>query len=147
MDFSKPLFDAEQGLNLLVVGVGGQGVLLASNVLGEVGLILELDVKKSEVHGMSQRGGSVNSHVRWGKEVFSPLIGKGEVDVLVSLERLETLRYLDLLHPGSVIIADPFALYPVTVTSGKASYPDEKLARAVVNQVIPREHTGMLFLS
>ncbi len=75
-------------MNFLVVGVGGQGVLLASNVLAEAGLILNLDVKKSEVHGMSQRGGSVNSHVRWGPEVFSPLIGQGEVDVLVSLERL-----------------------------------------------------------
>lgn len=137
MSSQKPVLDAHVGLNILVVGVGGQGVLLASNVLGEVGLGLGLDVKKSEVHGMSQRGGSVNSHVRWGTEVFSPLIGKGEVDVLLSLERLETLRYLDMLHPESVIIADPFALYPVTVTSGRATYPDEETVRSLVAQVTP----------
>ncbi len=125
-------------MNFLVVGVGGQGVLLASNVLAEAGLILNLDVKKSEVHGMSQRGGSVNSHVRWGPEVFSPLIGQGEVDVLVSLERLETLRYLNMLHPDSIIVADPHPIYPITVTAGKMVYPEDGAVRSWVAQVVRR---------
>ncbi len=130
------VLNGKEHLNFLVVGVGGQGVLLASNVLSEAGLLLNLDVKKSEVHGMSQRGGSVNSHVRWGPEVFSPLIGKGEVDVLISLERLETLRYLDLLHPDSVVIADPHPIYPITVTAGKGVYPEEDEVRSWVAQAI-----------
>ncbi len=134
------VFDGRDTVNFLVVGVGGQGVLLASNVLSEAGLILGLDVKKSEVHGMSQRGGSVNSHVRWGKQVFSPLIGKGEVDVLISLERLEVLRYLDMLHPDSIVVADPHPIYPITVTAGKAVYPEEEQVRKLVAEVTSRAH-------
>ncbi|NPA90764.1 MAG: indolepyruvate oxidoreductase subunit beta [Chloroflexi bacterium] len=130
------VLNGKEYLNFLVVGVGGQGVLLTSNVLSEAGLMLGLDVKKSEVHGMSQRGGSVNSHVRWGPEVFSPLIGKGEVDVLLSLERLETLRYLDLLHPESIVIADPHPIYPITVSAGKRVYPEEEDVRSWVAQVV-----------
>ncbi|KPL08132.1 hypothetical protein AMJ86_01875, partial [bacterium SM23_57] len=87
-----------KAINFLVVGVGGQGVLLASNILAEVGVESGYDVKKAEIHGMSQRGGSVNSHIRWAKWVKSPVIGKGEVDYLVSMEKLETLRYLEMLR-------------------------------------------------
>ena len=81
-----------------MVGVGGQGVILASEIVSEVMMRAGCDVKKSEVHGMAQRGGSVNSHVRFGKKVYSPIIKKGEVDILFSFEQLETMRYLDLLN-------------------------------------------------
>jgi len=86
--------------NLLFVGVGGQGVLVASKILVEVLLKAGFDVKKSEVHGMAQRGGSVVSQVRFGQKVYSPLIKKGEGDILVSFEQLETLRYLDSVMSG-----------------------------------------------
>ena len=92
-------------INFLVTGVGGQGALLASDVLATVGVRAGYDVKKAEVHGMSQRGGSVTSHVRWGEEVRSPVIGRGEVDYLVALEKLEALRYVTMLRPrGTVIV-------------------------------------------
>lgn len=109
--------------NVLVVGVGGQGVLLASEVLAEVALLSGLDVKKSEVHGMAQRGGSVVSHVRFGKKVHSPLIERGEADFLVSFEKLETLRYLDLLHPAAWVLINDQEVLPLPVSSGKAQYP------------------------
>ena len=86
-------------LNFLLVGVGGQGTLLASNVVANAGVRAGFDVKKAEVHGMAQRGGSVSSHTRWGDKIRSPLIGRGEVDYLVSFERLEALRYVDMLRP------------------------------------------------
>jgi indolepyruvate ferredoxin oxidoreductase beta subunit len=111
--------------NFLIVGVGGQGALLASNVLAEVGMVAGFDVKKAEVHGMSQRGGSVNSHVRWGEKVYSPVIGEGEVDILISLEKLETLRYLDMLHPGGKVFIGEFKIPPLTVSSGQDHYPDD----------------------
>jgi indolepyruvate ferredoxin oxidoreductase beta subunit len=89
-------------IDFLVAGVGGQGALLASNVLADVGVRAGYDVKKAELHGMSQRGGSVNSHVRWGEKVLSPVIGRGEVDYLIALEVLEGLRYLTMLRPGGI---------------------------------------------
>ena len=92
--------------NVLLAGVGGQGVLLGSEVLAEVASLAGFAVKKSEVHGMAQRGGSVVSHLRFGAEVFSPLISRGAADYLVSFERLETLRYLDFLHAGSVVLVN-----------------------------------------
>ena len=112
-----------QTQNLLVVGVGGQGSLLASNIIAEVGRRAGYDVKKSEVHGMAQRGGSVSSHVRWGDTVRSPLIPLGKADILVSLERVEALRYLEYLHSASKVIVDDHVIVPVTVTAGSASYP------------------------
>ncbi|MBE9546422.1 MAG: 2-oxoacid:acceptor oxidoreductase family protein, partial [Proteobacteria bacterium] len=83
--------------NMLLAGVGGQGILLAGEIICKVMMASGYDVKKSEVHGMAQRGGSVTSHVRYGKKVFSPIAGKGDVDILISFEKLETLRYLDYL--------------------------------------------------
>lgn len=109
--------------NVLVVGVGGQGVLLASEVLAEVALLSGLDVKKSEVHGMAQRGGSVVSHVRFGRKVYSPLIERGEADFLVSFEKLETLRYLEHLHPAAWVLINSQAILPLPVSSGKTRYP------------------------
>ena len=121
--------------NFLVVGVGGQGALLASNVLADVGVEVGLDVKKAEVHGMSQRGGSVNSHVRWGKNVCSPVIGDGEVDILFSLEKLETLRYLNMLRKTGKVFIGEFSIPPLTVSSGDDHYPDDMEISALIRQV------------
>ena len=109
--------------NVLLVGVGGQGVLLGSEVLAAVAAIAGFEVKKSEVHGMAQRGGSVVSHLRFGAEVYSPLISRGAADYLVSFERLETLRYLDFLHAGSVVLVNNQQIVPLPVGVGKAVYP------------------------
>jgi len=109
--------------NVLLAGVGGQGVLLGSEVLAEVAALAGLEVKKSEVHGMAQRGGSVVSHLRFGEAVFSPLIPRGGADYLVSFERLGTLRYLDFLHAGSVVLVNNQQIVPLPVGVGKAVYP------------------------
>ena len=122
-------------LNFLVVGVGGQGALLASNVLAEVGVQAGYDIKKAEVHGMSQRGGSVNSHVRWGNKIKSPVIGDGEVDVLFSLEKLETLRYLNMLKRGGLVLIGEIKIPPLTVSSGVDHYPEDDEIRRAVKQV------------
>jgi len=110
--------------NILLVGVGGQGILLASEILAEAFMIAGFDVKKSEVHGMSQRGGSVVSHVRFGKEVFSPVVPEGEGDILFGFELLETCRYLHLLRPGAKVIANDFRIQPPSVLLGQERYPD-----------------------
>jgi indolepyruvate ferredoxin oxidoreductase beta subunit len=119
-------------LNFLLAGVGGQGTLLASSVVAQVGVAAGLDVKKAEVHGMAQRGGSVNSHVRWGEKLYSPLIGRGEVDYLVVLERLESLRYLDMLRPGGTVLIGEMRIPPLTVSSGDDVYPDDDVIRQQV---------------
>lgn len=125
----------KSALNVLLAGVGGQGTLLAADVIALVGLAQGLDVKKSEVHGMAQRGGSVISHVRWGERVYSPLIAPGEVDLLVAFERLEALRYSDLVRPGGTILVNDYRIVPVTVTSGGGHYPsaDEEEAACAPN--------------
>lgn len=110
--------------NILLVGVGGQGILLASEILAEAFMIAGFDVKKSEIHGMSQRGGSVVSHVRFGKEVFSPVVPEGEGDILFGFELLETSRYLNLLRPGAKVIANNFRIQPPSVLLGQERYPD-----------------------
>src|SRR4030043_479414 len=89
---------------ILIAGGGGQGILLASDILCRAIMTAGLDVKKSEVHGMAQRGGCVTSHVRYGKKVYSPIAGKNDMDVLVSFEKMETLRYLDFIKPEGTII-------------------------------------------
>lgn len=121
----------KQKTDFLLAGVGGQGTLLASNILAEVGLRAGYDVKKSEVHGMAQRGGSVTSHVRWADKVYSPLIGQGEVDYLVAFERLEALRYIEQLRPGGTLLVSKHGIPPVSVTAGKDQYPTtEQMTRA-----------------
>ena len=121
--------------NFLLAGVGGQGTILASNVLADVGLAVGLDVKKSEVHGMAQRGGSVNTHVRWNAtQVFSPLIGMGEADAVLVFERAEAVRYIEYLKPGGLAIVDSEAIRPITVTSGGALYPTDEEVEAVFRQ-------------
>lgn len=122
-------------LNFLLAGVGGQGTILASDVLVQVGLAAGYQVKQAEVHGMSQRGGSVTSSVRWGETVYSPLVGAGEVDVLLAFEQLEALRALKQLRRDALVLINLQAIIPVTVTSGGQRYPDEtalKRALAVV---------------
>lgn len=122
---------------ILLVGVGGQGTILASNVLAELGANLGYDVKKAEVHGMSQRGGSVVSHVRWGSEVFSPIIAPGEVDILVAFEKLEALRYAGNLRPGGLVLVNDHDIAPITVSAGDAHYTDNKTIQAGLNHITP----------
>jgi len=110
--------------NLLLVGVGGQGILLASEILSETFMLAGFDVKKSEIHGMSQRGGSVVSHVRYGREVFSPIVPEGEGDILFGFELMETCRYLPLLKPGGTVVANDLRIPPPSVLMGKENYPE-----------------------
>ena len=124
--------------NILIVGVGGQGTLLASKVMGKVFLDSGYDVKVSEVHGMSQRGGSVVTYVRYGDEVYSTLFDKGEADILLSFEALEAARWLPYLKKDGVVITNTQRLNPMSVVMGKATYPDdilEKIKAAGVNPV------------
>jgi indolepyruvate ferredoxin oxidoreductase, beta subunit len=119
-------------VNFLLAGVGGQGTILASDVLVNVGRAAGLSAKQAEVHGMSQRGGSVISHVRWGWHVYSPMAGAGEIDVLLAFEKAETLRSLWQLRTGALVVADTHVIEPVTVTSGGQLYPsDEQLTGAL----------------
>lgn len=122
-------------IDFLLVGVGGQGVLLASGILAEVGFRAGYDAKKSEVHGMAQRGGSVVSHVRWAEKVLSPLIGLGEVDYLLALEKLEALRYIEMLRPGGTVIVNDHSIPPVSVSSGSDEYPDDQRVWRVLSEV------------
>jgi indolepyruvate ferredoxin oxidoreductase, beta subunit len=127
--------------NFLLAGVGGQGTILASDVLSEVALAAGYDVKKSEVHGMAQRGGSVNTHVRWDAErVYSPLIGLGEADVLLVFEEAEALRYAEYLKPGGAAIVNRETIEPITVTSGGAHYPTEDEVRALYRDLAGTFH-------
>jgi len=124
--------------SVLLAGVGGQGTLLASEVLSEVLMLAGFDVKKSEIHGMSQRGGSVTSHVRWGEKVYSPLIPEGTADILFGFELLETYRYLPMLRKGGAVVVNDLKIAPGPVATGMETYPEDipgKL-RAQVGDVI-----------
>ena len=110
--------------NVLVCGVGGQGIILASKLLSETALNSGLDVKQSEVHGMSQRGGSVVSYIRFGENVNSPLINLTGADFIVSFEKMETLRYINYANKKTVLILSDIELSPSSVNSGKFKYPE-----------------------
>lgn len=125
-------------LNFLLAGVGGQGTLLASDIVAEVGLRLGLDAKKSEVHGMSQRGGAVVSHVRWGEQVASPLAEKGTIDYFVAQEMLESLRWLSYLRPGGTIVLSREERPPTGTVFGNAVYPKEEKVISTVSQLAGR---------
>ena len=115
---------SKDNLNILIVGVGGQGVLLASEIISETAMNSGLDVKKSEVHGMSQRGGVVTSHVKFGPKVFSPTIEYGQADVIIAFEQAEGLRAIDWMKKGGAAIVSTTTLVPAIVTSSKDfNYP------------------------
>jgi indolepyruvate ferredoxin oxidoreductase beta subunit len=125
-------------LNMLFVGVGGQGILTASDIAAQVGLELGLDAKKSEVHGFAQRGGVVESHIRWADVVRSPTCEKGTVDVLVAFELLEAARWLDWLKPGGTLIVNRQRIVPMSVSVGNATYPDEAALIAACGERVDR---------
>ena len=125
--------------SILLVGVGGQGTILASKVLSEGLLRAGYDVKMSEIHGMSQRGGSVTTHVRFGKHVWSPIIDEGEADILVSFEKVEAVRWISYLKPGGMLVVNDYEIHPLSVLTGTAKYPDnvaEELRRNVPNLLL-----------
>ena len=109
--------------NVIMVGVGGQGIILASELLSEAALLAGYDVRKSEVHGMAQRGGSVSSHVRFGKRVLSPLIELGRADIMLAFEKVEGLRACEYLKRGGAIIMNDVEVVPTTVSLGMGAYP------------------------
>lgn len=110
--------------NIMIVGVGGQGTLLTSRILGKLATGAGYDVKLSEVHGMAQRGGSVVTFVRYGDKVNEPIVEEGQADVLIAFERLEALRYLHFLKKDGVVIVNNWRIDPITVVTGAASYPE-----------------------
>ena len=122
-------------MNIMVVGVGGQGTLLTSRIIGKTALAAGYDVKLSEVHGMAQRGGSVVTFVRYGKKVYEPVVEEGEVDVLISFERLEALRYAHFLKKDGVIIVNDCRIDPMTVVIGAKTYPEG------IIENLKKEHT------
>lgn len=111
--------------NILIVGVGGQGTLLTSRILARVAINLGYDVKATEVHGMAQRGGSVVSEVRYGEKIYSPVIKKGDADVILAFEKLEAARWIPYLKPGGKVIINDERVDPLPVMTGKAQYPDD----------------------
>lgn len=124
--------------NVWITGVGGQGTLLASELLAMAALESGLDVKKSEVHGMAQRGGSVVSQVRLGKKVYSPLIASGDADVLLAFEKAEALRYASVLQPDGVVLVNDLEIPSSTVLSGEDTYPEgaEDVLRKIAAKVL-----------
>ncbi|HZJ82454.1 MAG TPA: indolepyruvate oxidoreductase subunit beta [Clostridia bacterium] len=111
--------------SILIVGVGGQGTLLTSRVLGNLAVELGYDVKVSEVHGMAQRGGSVVTHVRFGKKVSSPLIEEGNADILLAFEKMEALRWVHFLKEDGMLIVNDQVINPMPVITGAAEYPQD----------------------
>lgn len=126
----------EKTINIALVGVGGQGTLLASNVIARTAMLAGFDVKKSEIHGMAQRGGSVVSQVRIGKKIYSPQIPEGETDVLVSFEMLESVRYADWVKPDGFALINRQIITPVTVSSGQQPWIEDLDAR--IEKAYPR---------
>lgn len=131
--------------NVLVVGIGGQGVLTATEVLAEAALELGFDVKKTEVAGMAQRGGSVTSHLRFGGKVLAPAIAPGEADLLLAFEPAEALRWASHLRPGATAVVNTLRAIPPVVSSGLFRYPDDPLAsmRALPIRVLSLDASGI----
>jgi indolepyruvate ferredoxin oxidoreductase beta subunit len=129
-----------KAMNVSLVGVGGQGILLTSDILAKTATLAGMDVKKSEIHGMAQRGGSVISQVRFGEKVFSPIIADGTSDLLVSFERLEALRWRHLLAPDGKVLINDMNMTPVTVSSGQQPAVTDLDAR------LKAEYPGALFI-
>jgi len=127
-----------QGMNIMIVGVGGQGTLLASRVIGGAALAAGYDVKVSEVHGMSQRGGSVVTYVRFGQKVNSPLVDIGDADLILSFEALEAVRFLKYLKPQGTLIVNEQQIDPMPVIAGAEKYPEgiiDSLKKSDINAI------------
>ena len=128
-------------VNVLMVGVGGQGVILASDAMSEIGMNSGYDVKKTDSLGMAQRGGSVVSHVRWGKHVFSPMVKRGEADFLVGFEEVEAARWAPYLKHGGVVIVADVVVMPISIIGGKAPYPSWKEIEGII-----KHYTEQIYL-
>jgi len=124
-----------KSLNLLITGAGGQGIILASDIIGETAIAAGYDVKKTDTIGMAQRGGSVVSHMRLAVQVWSPIIRQGQVDLLLALEKLEAARWASYLKPGGIAIVNNHALPPLSVSLGNAHYPGDDEIRGILRQV------------
>jgi indolepyruvate ferredoxin oxidoreductase, beta subunit len=139
----------KKDLAFLISGVGGQGTVLASDILSDVGILSGYDVKKSDILGLAVRGGAVVSHVRWAGKVHTPVLEEGSADYLIGFEWLETLRRISYVHPCGMVLVNDCRMDPISVSSGEAEYPDrekilrllEKTAKNVV--VIPGLQTAL----
>lgn len=129
-------------LDLLITGAGGQGIILASDIIGETAIAAGYDVKKTDTIGMAQRGGSVISNVRIARQVWSPLIKQGEVDILLALEKLEAARWAYYLRPGGIAILNNHALPPLAVSMGNERYPSDE----EINDIIKRRTDRIYFI-
>ncbi len=135
--------------NILLVGVGGQGTILVSKILSTGLMEAGYDVKMSEIHGMAQRGGSVSTQVRYGEKVYSPIIGIGDADILVTFETMEAIRWLEYLKPSGVVVINDYKIPSAPILSGKADYPEgiieliqEKANTKVINAAEIAENLG-----
>ena len=127
-------------LKIYFVGVGGQGNVLASKLVGEAALEAGVPVVLSETHGMAQRGGSVSTQVRWGDKVYGPVFGRGEADIMVALEKMEAVRYAEFLKPDGVAIINDYAIKSTTIASGAETYPEgcvEAMAKVFRTIAVP----------
>ncbi len=122
--------------DIVIVGVGGQGIILASSILAEVALYCGYDVKTNEVHGMAQRGGSVISQIRFGEKVYSPLVKSGDADLLIGLEKLEAVRGLKYCSRDSKVVVNNRKIPPITVSSGDSKYPDDEEIERIIKDNI-----------
>ncbi|MBW1635159.1 MAG: indolepyruvate oxidoreductase subunit beta [Deltaproteobacteria bacterium] len=126
----------EDAGNILFSGVGGQGILLASEITAYSLLAVGYDAKKSEVHGMAQRGGSVTAQLRYGEKVYSPLIEPGQADIQVAFEMMEAVRYIPFLHRGSKVIVNTQKILPPAVATGQAEYPADVLDNLIDHEIV-----------
>ncbi len=124
--------------DFLLAGVGGQGVLTASDIVAQVGMAMGLDAKKSEIHGFSQRGGVVESHVRWGERVAAPMGERGRIDYLLAFEFMESARWIEYLKPGGVVIVNTQRILPMSATVGDAVYPSNEIVEKALHSVTDR---------
>jgi indolepyruvate ferredoxin oxidoreductase beta subunit len=129
---------SDETRSIVLVGVGGQGILLSSEILAQAAMLQGFEVKTNEVHGMAQRGGSVMAQIRYGNEVKSPLVPRNAAHILGALEKIEALRYADYLRPDGLATVSTQAILPVTVSSGAAHYPDDAEAEARLRRAFPR---------
>ncbi len=123
-------------INIMVVGVGGQGTLLTSRILGGLAINAGYDVKLSEVHGMAQRGGSVVTFVRYGEKVAEPIVEEGQADVIIAFERLEAMRYAQFLKPEGVLVINDWRIDPMPVVIGAAKYPENIIETLAENHTV-----------